>query len=181
MHTGTRVRASAVVAALVACLADSAPALIPAAASRQGQGQATTAADKPQMVLFMCPHGAAKSVLASAYFQRRAKERGLNVRVESAGTEPDATVAPAVAAHLTRNQYAIPVAAPRQVTAQDLATADVVVSLGCDLKGLPEPRGTLLKWDEVPSPGDDFNAADKAIRTRVNELVEALIRQRGKR
>ena len=25
----------------------------------------------------MCPHGAAKSVLASAYFQRLAKERGL--------------------------------------------------------------------------------------------------------
>ncbi len=39
-------------------------------------------------VLFLCPHGAGKSVLASAYFQRLAKERGLNVRVESAGTDP---------------------------------------------------------------------------------------------
>ena len=41
---------------------------------------------KPPTVLFMCPHGAAKSVLASSYFERLAKERGLNVRVESAGT-----------------------------------------------------------------------------------------------
>jgi hypothetical protein len=55
---------------------------------------------KPPTILFMCPHGAAKSVLASAYFQRLAKERGLNVHVESAGTEPDATVSPAVAGHL---------------------------------------------------------------------------------
>jgi hypothetical protein len=47
---------------------------------------------KPATVLFMCPHGAAKSVLASAYFERLAKERGLNVRVESAGTDPDPTV-----------------------------------------------------------------------------------------
>ena len=41
------------------------------------------------VVLFMCPHGAAKSLMASAYFQKLAKERGLNVRVDSAGTEPD--------------------------------------------------------------------------------------------
>jgi protein-tyrosine-phosphatase len=37
----------------------------------------------------MCPHGEAKSVLASAYFQRLAKERGLNVHVVSAGTDPE--------------------------------------------------------------------------------------------
>lgn len=49
---------------------------------------------EPPTVLFMCPHGAAKSVLASAYFERLATERGLNVRVESAGTDPDPTVAP---------------------------------------------------------------------------------------
>ena len=50
-----------------------------------------TAAPQPagRRVLFMCPHGAAKSVLASAYFRRLAKERGLNVEVDSAGTEPD--------------------------------------------------------------------------------------------
>ena len=50
---------------------------------------------KPATVVFMCPHGAAKSVLASAYFERLAKERGLNVRVESAGTDPDPTASPA--------------------------------------------------------------------------------------
>jgi protein-tyrosine-phosphatase len=43
-------------------------------------------------VLFMCPHGAAKSVLASAYFQREAKAR----EVVSAGTDPSAEVSPAV-------------------------------------------------------------------------------------
>ncbi len=40
-------------------------------------------------VLFLCPHGAAKSVLASSHFARLAKERGLRVRVDFAGTEPD--------------------------------------------------------------------------------------------
>ena len=56
----------------------------------------------------MSPYGAAKSVLAFAYFQRLAKERGLNVHVASAGTEPDATVSPAVAAHLKGQGYSVP-------------------------------------------------------------------------
>ena len=57
---------------------------------------------KTTSVLFMCPHGAAKSVLASAYFERYAKERGLNVRVCVSRPDPDEAVAPAVAAHLAR-------------------------------------------------------------------------------
>ena len=57
----------------------------------QAHGQTRTpVSNRAPMVLFMCPHGAAKSVLASAYFQREAKARGLKVIVESAGTDPDA-------------------------------------------------------------------------------------------
>jgi protein-tyrosine-phosphatase len=149
-----------------------------AATGSSGQGSVTPArTGKTPTVLFMCPHGAAKSVLASAYFQRLARERGLNVRVESAGTEPDPEVSPAVAAHLVKSGYPIPVDKPRKVTASDLATADVVISMGCDLKGVPVPRGTLLKWDEVPGPGENFAAADAAIRKRVLELVEDLMGQ----
>jgi protein-tyrosine-phosphatase len=130
---------------------------------------------RPPTVHFVCPHGAAKSVLASAYFQRLAVERGLDVRVVFAGIDPDAEVAPAVANHLTRNGYPIPVAKPRQVTPDDLATADVVISIGCDLEGLPVARGTLLKWDDVPAPSANFTGADEAIRKRVLDLVDELI------
>ena len=110
------------------------------------QAQSNVAHDtRPPTVLFLCPHGAAKSVLASAYFQRVANERGLNVRVESAGTDPDPTVAPAIAAHLKKNGYEVPVATPRRVTAADMAAADVVISIGCDVKDLPpEVRGESL-------------------------------------
>ena len=128
-------------------------------------------------VLFMCPHGAAKSVLASAYFQRLANERGLNVIVDSAGTEPDPVVSPKVAAHLTKQGYSIPVEKPRLVTADDLAKADVVITLGCDLARSPAPAGRLVKWDDVPAPSEDFTGADDAIRRHVIELVDELVRQ----
>jgi arsenate reductase len=135
---------------------------------------------KPATILFMCPHGAAKSVLASAYFQRLAKERGLNVHVASAGTEPDATVSPAVAAHLKGRGYSVPIATPRKVVPEEFASADVVISIGCDLAALPQPRGRLLRWDEVPAPSDGFTVADEAIRKRVNDLVEELVRSMPK-
>jgi arsenate reductase (thioredoxin) len=147
------------------------------AGTEAGPVQSERAPSVPRKVLFMCPHGAAKSVLASAYFRRLAKERGLNVLVTSGGTEPDAVVAPAVAAHLTRQGLATPTSAPRKVTAEDLAQADLVISVGCDLSGLPKPKGMLQMWDDIPSPSADFAAADEAIRARVIALVDELARQ----
>jgi protein-tyrosine-phosphatase len=146
-------------------------------AQAKGQSSPVSHGTKPPTVLFMCPHGAAKSVLASAYFQRLAKERGLDVLVVSAGTEPDAEVAPAVANHLTKNGYQVPIKKPKLVTADEVAAADVVISIGCDLTGLPTPRGTLLEWD-VPAPSADFARADEEIRRRVIELVDELVRKR---
>jgi protein-tyrosine-phosphatase len=132
---------------------------------------------KPPTVLFICPHGAAKSVLASAYFQRAARERGLNVRVITAGTDPDPAVAPKVAQHLKAQGYDVPIATPRRVTADDLAAADVVISIGCDVKGLPPPRGSLRQWDDVPAPSEDFNAADAKLKERVIALIDELVRK----
>ena len=134
----------------------------------------------PPTVLFMCPRGAAKSVLASAYFERLAKERGLNVRVVSAGTDPDSAVAPAVAAHLTRGGYSRPTSTPRRVAPTEVESADVVISIGCDLSGLPEPRGKLVRWDDVPPLSEDFARADDAIQKRVMALIEELVRSSKK-
>jgi len=132
---------------------------------------------KRPTVVFMCPHGAAKSVLASAYFQKLAKERGLNIRVVTAGTDPDAQVSPAVASHLAGAGYALPISKPQKIDAAEFESADVVISLGCDLTGLPAARGMLVRWDEVPGPGENFAASDAAIRARVVALIDELSRR----
>src|SRR6185295_14476790 len=58
-------------------------------------------------ILFLCPHGAAKSVLATAYFKRQARARGLEIDVQTAGTEPDLALAPAVVEHLKASGYEV--------------------------------------------------------------------------
>ena len=140
-----------------------------AAVDQLGKGAAKTTKN----VLFMCPHGAAKSVLATAYFKREAQARGLDVLVQAVGTEPDPAVAPAVAEHLRAHGYEVPIVKPRLVSPEDLSAADTVVSLGCDLSGRPV-RGALRRWDDVPSPSTDFAGADAAIKEHVHRLVEEL-------
>jgi hypothetical protein len=51
-----------------------------------------------------------------------------------------------------------------------------VISLGCDLKDVAVPREKLVEWSDVPPPSENFDAADQAIRQRVVELVDELIR-----
>jgi arsenate reductase len=143
-----------------------------------GGGTAQAAAPPPApTVLFMCPHGAAKSLMASAYFQRLARERGLNVRVDSAGTDPDPQLSQGVVAHLEKHGYAIPIAKPRAATAADMRAADIVISMGCDLSKLPAPKGVVKNWS-VPDFSADFNAADEAIRQQVTKLVEELLQRK---
>ena len=142
-----------------------------------GITQPAPQAEPAPTVLFMCPHGAAKSLMASAYFQQAAKERGLNVRVDSAGTDPDAQLSRSVVAHLEKNGYAIPIAKPRAATAADMSGADIVISMGCDLSKLPAPKGVVKNW-RVPDFSADFNAAEQAIRDQVNKLVEELLSAR---
>ena len=135
---------------------------------------ASQATGKTPVVLFMCPHGAAKSVLASAYFQKLAKERGLNVRVDAAGTDPEPTLSKSVVAHLQKNNYAIPIEKPRAATASDMTGADVVISMGCDLSGLPQPKGVVKHWN-VPDFSVNFDAAEQSIRDQVTKLVDEMV------
>ena len=43
-------------------------------------------------ILFICQHGAARSTIAAAYFNKLAKEQGLNYRAVFRGITPDSVV-----------------------------------------------------------------------------------------
>jgi arsenate reductase (thioredoxin) len=46
-------------------------------------------------VVFVCEHGAAKSVIATAYFNKLAAERGLRTRAIYRGVNPDSALSAA--------------------------------------------------------------------------------------
>ena len=124
-----------------------------------------------QMVVFMCPHNSAKSVIAAAYFQDLADRQGLSWHAISAGTEPSSAVAPAVVEVLRREGIDVAGYQPRRVTQEELGTAARVVSLGCDLRDFPLDTVPVEHWDDVPPPSKDLGAACAVILARVERLV----------
>lgn len=132
-------------------------------------------------VVFVCQHGAAKSVLAAALLERRAANHGVPLRVLARGTEPEPQVAPAVAAGLLAEGIDVRAWQPRLVTRDDLAKAWRVVSFGPDLSQLG-PAGSLVQvWSNVPAVADGFQAAQAAIAGRLSALLQDLPEQRAAR
>jgi arsenate reductase len=126
--------------------------------------------DNPR-ILFVCLHGAAKSVLAAVDCERLAASRGLRVTADFAGTEPDADIAPKVAAALRADGVDLGGKKPRLVTREDVARADRVVAFGCDL-GAEVPAGvTVHQWSDVPAVSDGLPAARASIRAHLEQLL----------
>lgn len=122
-------------------------------------------------ILFLCPHNAAKSIIAAAYCERLAAEHGLTLRATSAGTDPDPGVSPGVAEALLAEGIDMLAYRPRRVTAEELAGASRVVSLGCDLGAMAPPGLVIERWDDVSSPSVDLAGARAVIAARVRHLV----------
>jgi arsenate reductase len=125
-------------------------------------------------VLFLCPHNAAKSLLAASYFDRLAGGRGLPFRANSAGTEPAAGPAPAVVTALQAEGVDVSGYRPRHVEQRDLASAHRVISMGCDLMYLPLSAGQIERWDDVPPVSQDLETAYESIRRHVDALIADL-------
>lgn len=122
-------------------------------------------------VLFVCLHGAAKSVIAAAHFRRLASARGLAIDAVAAGTEPDPELASGAVKGLAGDGLRAAPARPRPVTLHDLERAIRVVSFGCEIA--PAHGQPIEQWD-VPAVSDGYEAARDRIVANVERLVAGL-------
>lgn len=126
-----------------------------------------------QTILFLCPHNAAKSVIAAAYFNRLADEKGLSFIGNSAGTEPSDTVSPDVVAMMKEEGLDVSQFKPRLVMPEEFQTAARIISIGCTPEEL-NGAGQVEYWDDVPMVSQNPEGSRHAIRTHVNRLVAEL-------
>jgi arsenate reductase (thioredoxin) len=124
-------------------------------------------------ILFLCPHNAAKSVLAAAYAKKLAKEKGLELAVDTAGTEPSEQVSPVVAEFLKQEGMDF-LTKPRKVTHEDIASATRIISMGCALEELPLQGETVEQWDDVPPVSQDLPTSWEQIKEKVDALLAGL-------
>jgi arsenate reductase (thioredoxin) len=125
-------------------------------------------------VVFVCEHGAAKSVVAAAHFNRLAQERGLKVRAISRGTAPDPAVPEFVRNGLKADGAQLPPSfAPSRITPDDAASAVRVVTFDVKLPEDVKPA-QATNWTGVPNFSDGYAPARSDIRGRVEALLRVL-------
>ena len=127
-------------------------------------------------VVFVCEHGAAKSVIATAYFNKLAAERGLPYRATFRGTSPQEALSVRAVAGLKADGVAIPEGVPTAIGDADIKTATHIFAIGCVLPAAAMSSGKAKDWSDVP---DDkgYEAQRDAIVKHVKELLDDLQRR----
>jgi protein-tyrosine-phosphatase len=116
-----------------------------------------------QKLLFLCPHSAAKSVIAAVYAERLAGYYEIDLEIDFAGTDPDQQTSPAVVSRLLMEGFDVSQFVPRHVTAEDIEGADWVISMGCNIEPSVKPETSVLHWDDVPPPSEDLDETCRII------------------
>jgi arsenate reductase (thioredoxin) len=101
-------------------------------------------------VIFVCEHGAAKSVLATAYFNKLAEERKLPFRATFRGTSPQDDLSVRVVDGLKADGVAVPTGKPAAITDADVADATHIFAIGCTLPDAAGRSGKAADWSDVP-------------------------------
>jgi len=125
------------------------------------------------LVLFVCLHASAKSLIAAEYFNKLATERRLPFRAISAGTEPDGAVPPHVVAGMRGDGYDVSWRIPLTLTRELAAPARVAITFEPDLRPYVGSACRVERW-AVPAVSDDYALARDAIWARVDRLVAGL-------
>jgi arsenate reductase (thioredoxin) len=124
-----------------------------------------------KQILFLCPYGGAKSVIAASYFNRLAEQYALPfVASAAAAEEPYASVPEPVAEFLQRDGFDVRAFQPRKVEERDVRDAAKVVAIDC----ATVTAADIERWDDVPKVSEDLPGSAAAIRRHVELLAEEL-------
>src|SRR5258708_27408719 len=132
------------------------------------------AAPTEPTVVFVCEHGAAKSVIATTYFNKIAVERGLRARALYRGVNPQAELSVSALKGLRDDGLAVPDQKPSPITQADVDVATVMFAIGCTLPSNANASGKADTWDDVPED-KGYGATRDAIKRHVERLIDDLM------
>src|SRR6266496_1842616 len=128
------------------------------------------------MVVFVCEHGAAKSVIATTYFNKIAAERGLHARAIYRGVNPQADLSVGALKGLRDDGLTVPDQKPSPITQADVDTATIMFAIGCTLPSNAARSGKADTWDDVPED-KGYGATRDAIKRHVERLIDDLVKK----
>lgn len=120
------------------------------------------------VVIFVCEHGLAKSVVAAAHFNRLAKQKQLPFVAISRGTNPDPDIAQPAANGLRSDGIPLPTEKPAKLTSSEASKALRIVSF-CDLPN--DIKANHVEHWTAPAISGDYSKAKDAIVKKLQDLI----------
>ena len=125
---------------------------------------------QPRTIIFVCEHGAAKSVIAAAHFNQLASQMGRDLRAVARGTHPDKDHSPQAIKGLSEEGLTPAEATPQKLTAEELKAAQNVIAF-CDLPTEYQPETRIEHWEDVPPVSKNYETARDIIVERIHQLL----------
>ena len=131
-----------------------------------------------QRILFVCVHNAGRSQMAEAMINHLAREKGLDVIAESAGTAGGKAINP-VAAEAMR-EIGIPMdgQTPKIIDQHMVDRATKIISMGCGVDADACPAKFLFTEDwNLDDPSGQPIEKVREIRDEIKQRVESLLKE----
>jgi protein-tyrosine-phosphatase len=123
-------------------------------------------------VAFVCVQNAGRSQMATAFAEREVEKRGLDdVEIVTGGTHPADEVHPEVVDTMRELDVDLSDREPREVSAAELETCDVVATMGCSTLSLD--TDPVHDW-ALPDPDGESPERVREIREMVRKRVGSL-------
>jgi protein-tyrosine-phosphatase len=123
------------------------------------------------LIIFVCEHGAAKSIIAAAYFNKFARERKLRFYAIARGTHPDSELSPGAVAGLQEDGLSPNESVPQKLSATELESAQQMISF-CVLPEEYLKKVAIEQWDDIPPISDNYEKARDAILMKLKALMK---------
>ena len=131
-------------------------------------------------ILFVCVQNTCRSQMAEAYLNHFARERGIEVIAESAGTKGSGELNPLVVEVMAKEEISLDGQEPKLLTQEMVDRADKVISMGCGVDAAACPARFIVSEDwELEDPHEKpiefVRQTRDAIRIRVEKLLEHVL------
>lgn len=131
-------------------------------------------ASAKSIILFVCEHGAARSTIAAAYFNKLAKEKNINYTAIFRGTNPDASLSDDTKKGLVMDGFDINGWHPQLVAQNDINSASVIITFDCTLAMEDDLEKLIYRWNGIPPISKDYLVAKNEIVDKVTTLIKKL-------
>lgn len=124
-------------------------------------------------VLFVCRHNTGRSQMAEAYLRQFAGEA---VQVSSAGTVPAEQPEPVVVQAMAEDGIDISAARPKLLDPKVVECADLIITMGCDVQGVPRIDEDWGLPDPKGAPIEQVRDIRDLAKAKASALADQLLR-----